>query len=107
MAQGSNGRVKFGNDFTGAPGTFAVDVPLEGQNVLGGGIGLIGVNEGTIASTVDEDGGVLAITTDTGDNDNQALYAAAFKPTSGNMWMEARVKIVDSVAAARAAVFVG
>ena len=107
MAVGSRGVIRFENDFTGAPSTSAAGVPLALHNVLGGGVGLIGVNEGVLGQTVDEDGGILAITTDTGDNDNQALYAGTFKPASGGMWMEARFKIVDSVAATRAAVFCG
>lgn len=107
MAQGSRGKVHVFNDFTGGAGTSAAGVPLAADNVMGGGVGLIGVNEGVLALTVDEDGGILAITTDTADNDNQALYAGTFKPASGGMWMEARLKVVDSVASARAAVFVG
>lgn len=108
MAQGSVGTIRFDNDFTGGPSTSAAGVPLAGNNVLGGGVGLIGVNEGVLGQTVDEPGGILAITTDTGDNDNHALYAGTFQPsTGGTMWMEARFKIVDSVAAARAAVWCG
>lgn len=107
MAQGSRGLIRFENDFTGAPSTSAAGVPLALHNVLGGGVGLIGVNEGVLGQTVDEPGGILAITTDTGDNDNQAIYAGTFKPADGGMWMECRLKITDSVAATRAAVFVG
>lgn len=107
MAQGSYGRVKFFNDFTAPPGGITTGVPDALFNNLGGGVGLIGVNEGVLALLADEPGGVLQITTDTGDNDNQALVAGVFKPADGGMFMEARLKIVDSVAAARAAVFVG
>lgn len=107
MVQSSRGVIRFENDFTAAGVSSAAGVPLALNNVLGGGVGLIGVNEGVIGATVDEDGGILAITTDTGDNDNQALWAGTFKPSSGGMWMESRFKIVDSVAATRAAVFCG
>jgi len=80
---------------------------LANGSLLGGGWGLISVNEGTTIATVDEPGGVLAITTDTGDNDNAFLAAGAFKPADGGMKMEARIKIVDSMATTRAAAWVG
>lgn len=57
------------------------------------GIGFTSVNEGSFASTVDESGGVLAITTDTGDNDNAALIIGKFAPRDGVMKMWARFKI--------------
>lgn len=107
MGQGTFGRIKWGNDFTAPPLTAANLVPLAAANNLGGGVSLIGVEEGSVTLTVDEPGGVIAITTDVGDNDNQALVAGVFKPADGGFWMEGRLKIVDSVAAARAAVFVG
>lgn len=52
-------------------------------------------NEGSFAHTVDEPGGILAITTDTGDNDNACLYAGPFKPADGGCVMEARFKVND------------
>lgn len=107
MAQGSFGEIKAWNDFTAPPGGITTGVPDALYNNLGGGVGLVGVNEGVLALTVDEPGGVLDITTDTGDNDNQALVAGAFQPSNGGMVMECRFKISDSVATTRAAVWVG
>src|SRR3990167_35640 len=107
MGQGTFGRIRFENDFTAPPLTAADLVPLAAANNLGGGISLMGVNEGSITLTVDEPGGIIDITTDTGDNDNQALVAGVFDPADGGMWMETRIKIPDSVATTRAAVFVG
>jgi hypothetical protein len=107
MATGGKGVVRVWNDFTAPPGGITTGVPDALFNNLGGGVGLIGVNEGVLALTVDEDGGILDITTDTADNDNQALVAGVWKPSSGGMYMECRCKIPDSVATTRAAVFVG
>lgn len=104
MAQGTFGRIEFGNDFTAAREQFTVTTT---GDYLGGGVSIIGVNEGTVDFTADEPGGVIDITTDTGDDDNQALVAGCFKPQDGGMWAEARFKIPDSVAATRAAVWFG
>lgn len=87
----SNGRIPFGSDFTGiyndmAWGTGTLVAPF------GGGIGFTSVNEGSFASTVDEPGGILAITTDTGDNDNAVLLAGPFKAADGGITLEARFK---------------
>lgn len=57
-----------------------------------GQLGLVSVNEGSLAWTIDEDGGILAITTDTGDNDNACLVAGRFRPANGGVWMETRFK---------------
>src|SRR3972149_8041577 len=105
MAIGSLGRVKLGSDFTGFGSD--VKVPAATGETLEGGIGLCGVNEGELNATVDESGGVIAITTDTGDDDNEVLWAGVFVPSEGGMWMEARFKVPTSVAATRAAVFCG
>jgi hypothetical protein len=88
---GANGRIPFGSDFTGiyndvAWGTGTLVAPLPG------GLGFTSVNEGSFASTVDESGGILAITTDTADNDNAAIIAGKFAPRDGVMWMETRFK---------------
>src|SRR3990167_10333867 len=107
MGQGTFGRIRFENDFTAPPLTAANLVPLAGANNLGGGWSLIGVNEGSVTLTVDEPGGVIAITTDTGDNDNHFLVAGTYKPADGGMVMETRIKIVDSLATTRAAAWVG
>lgn len=104
MAIGTKGTIEFGNDFTSGVDS---KVPSTTGEFLGGGVGLVGVNEGALDFTADEPGGVLDITTDTGDDDNEALIAGVFKPSDGGMWMEARFKITDSVAATRAAVWCG
>lgn len=103
MAQGSHGELTAFNDFL-SPTDIVV---ITGATDLGGGVSLIGVNEGVLASTMDEPNGVLDITTDTADNDNHALVSGKYKPANGGTWMEARFKISDSVATTRAAVFVG
>lgn len=104
MAQGSFGKVEAFNDFTGLAG--AATVPAATGALLGGGWGLAGVNEGSYANTVDEPGGVLAIVTDTADNDNHVIYAGTFKPADGGMVMEARFKLAN-VSATKSAVFCG
>lgn len=105
---GFSNEIRAFNDFTAIPPiTAAGTVPLANGSLLGGGWALHGVNEGTAIATVDEPGGVLACTTDTGDNDNIAVSAGVWQPADGGMAFEARVKIPTSVAANRAAMFVG
>lgn len=70
---------------------------------LGEGIGFTSVNEGSFASTVDEPGGILAITTDTADNDNACLTIGKFFPRDGGCEMKARFKYSN----VDVAVFVG
>lgn len=70
------------NDLTWGTGTVHVD-----------GFGFVSVNEGSFEWTVDEPGGILAVTTDTGDNDNAALMAGTFQPADGAIAIEARFKI--------------
>ncbi len=60
------------------------------------GVNYVSVNEGSFATTVDEPGGVLAITSDTADDDNCFLYIGPFKPADGGCWMEARFKQADA-----------
>ena len=89
---GSVGRVKWGSDFTGL---YDSVVWGTGQLVAGdglGGVGFASVNEGSFASTVDEDGGILAVTTDTGDNDNAVLVGPRCKPANGVAMVEGRFK---------------
>jgi hypothetical protein len=83
------GKILCDNDFTAL-----YDAQTVGTDTtyLGGGWSLIGVNEGSIASTVDETGGVLAITTDTADNDNHAVAAGVFAPADGTLTVEGRFK---------------
>ena len=103
MAQGSFGKIVAYSDFTGLAHTH---VPAAEGDILSGGWALIGVNEGSYVGTVDEPGGVLAITTDTADNDNHAVWAGCFKPADGGMVMEGRLKMAD-MAATQGAVFIG
>lgn len=104
MAIGTLGRVSFENDFTAG---IDIQVPAATGEWLGGGVGLYGVNQGSLTFTADEDGGVLDITTGTLDDDNECLVAGKFRPEAGGMWMECRFKITDSVATLRAAVWAG
>ena len=60
--------------------------------VVLGNLGFCSVNEGSFAQTVDEPGGILAITTDTGDDDNAVLYAGVFQPADGPTFCEGRFK---------------
>ena len=101
MPQGSFGSIKAFNDFYGAMGyiTWA-----SGEYDLGGGWGVISVNEGTIASVTDEEGGIIQFTNDTADNDNVALIAGPFKASNGGITLEARFKLADIT---ESAVFVG
>lgn len=99
--QGSFGKVEYFEDFLGidpdatwAAGGFSI-----------GNVSVVSVNEGSIEDTVDETGGVVAITTDTSDNDNVALYYAPVKPSEGGPCVvEARLKVADITTAA---LFVG
>lgn len=99
--QGSYGLIADIEDFVGV-----------GETTWGTGVGALGrvaytsVNEGSFAMTVDEPGGILAVTTDTADNDNFAAFVGPFKPADGRIFIEARLK-VGSVAAAKTAVNVG
>jgi hypothetical protein len=102
MPQGTYGKLKAFSHFLDQYST----VLLTGATPLGGGVSIIGVEEGSIASTLDEPGGLLAITTDTADNDNQFLVAGPFKPQDGGMVMEARFKL-SVVTTTTCAVFCG
>lgn len=95
--QGSFGKVEYFEDFIGIDpdATWAVG----GFDI--GNVSVTSVNEGSIESTVDETGGVVAITTDTGDNDNVALYYAPVVPSEGGpVVMEARLKAANLTTAA-------
>lgn len=89
ITQGSFGRLTAGSDFlapdndlTWGTGTVHID-----------GVGFVSVNEGTFEWTVDEGNGVLAITTDTGDNDNACLMLGAYIPSvNGTVVAESRFK---------------
>jgi len=91
MPQGSRSKIQVKEDFMGffgaTMGTTALPIGMNG-------VMYTSVNEGSFATTVDETGGVLSVTTDTADNDNCALYVGPFD-VQGSPWMEARVKCSD------------
>ena len=89
---GSRSAIRFGSDFTGIYDSLAWGAASLVAGEIAGGIGFVSVNEGSFASTVDEPGGILAITTDTADNDNAVLIAGKFKPSDGKIVSEARFK---------------
>lgn len=90
---GSFGRIPFGSDFTGTYDSVAWGAAqLVSGDAFSGGVGFVSVNEGSFASTIDEDGGILAITTDIADNDNAVLMGPRCKPASGLAWAESRFK---------------
>jgi len=94
MPRGNFGEIRAFNDFTGS----YEDVTWASTSVdLGGGWGMVSENEGTLNQIVDEPGGILEFLTDTGDNDNVALYAGPFKPSDGGVVMEARFKVADDL----------
>ena len=94
MPQGSFGEVRAWNDFGGAYGDVTWGT---GQVDLGGNVGMVSVNEGTINELSDESGGVVQFLTDTGDNDNVCLIAGPFDPSQGPLRCEFRFKISDSI----------
>ena len=87
-----HGKIVKGNDFLGIYDS----VVWGATNLVAGdglgGVGFASVNEGSFASTVDESGGVLAVTTDTGDNDNAVLLLGKFAPRDGTISTSARFK---------------
>ena len=94
MPQGSRGRIIIDQDFTGGHGDVTWGT---GEVDLGGGLGLVSVNEGTINTVADEANGVVQFLTDTGDNDNVALYGGQFSIDNGGAVIEARFKVADDL----------
>ena len=94
MPRGNFGEIRAFNDFTGTYETVSWDAATV---ELGGGWGLYSVNEGSINDVKDEEGGIIQLITDTGDNDNCALVAGPFKPSNGGAVMEARFKVADDL----------
>lgn len=93
VCQGSYGKLKVGSDFLGPDN----DLTWGAGTVHIDGLGFVSVNEGSFEWTVDEPNGILAITTDTGDNDNFALMAGTFIPSvNAPLSLEARVKFSDA-----------
>lgn len=98
--QSSFGKVEVFEDFTGID----PDVTWAAGGFRIGNVSVVSVNEGSVEDTVDESGGVAAITLDTGDDDNVALYTSPFAISDGPLVMEARFK-TDNVS--DLALFVG
>ena len=99
--RGTFGEVKVFEDFTNfedniAATGLATGVVYGTGFVSVGNVGLVSVAEGSLAWTIDEPGGILAITTDTGDNENACLIAGRFQPSLGGCETEARFKF-DSI----------
>ena len=88
MAQSEWGVIEVKEDFIGfdADKTWAAG----GFNV--GQVFICSVNEGSIENTVDEPGGIVAFTTDTGDDDNVVVYAGPLKAADGPIVVESRFK---------------
>ena len=103
MPGGSFGRLDRFEHFMGGVADGAWAATGVGQVAT---ISFTSVNEGSMVQTLDEPGGILAVTTDTGDNDNWFGFVGTFKPADGGMAMEARLK-VGSVAAVKVAAWVG
>jgi len=92
-AGSAKGTIYWGSDFTGIYDSVVWGATnLVSGDTWGAGLGFASVNEGSFASTVDESGGVLAITSDTGDNDNAFLLAGKFSPRDGQIVCRARFK---------------
>lgn len=87
-AQSGFGMVEVWDDFLGPDN----DLTWGTGTIKVGNFGFVSVNEGTLEWTVDEPGGILAITTDTGDDDNAVLMAGAFRPADGDVVTEWRFK---------------
>lgn len=102
MGQGSYGKLHGFNDFL----TSHEDLTWEATSTpLGEGWWMTSVNNGTINTVTDEPGGVVQFLTATADNDNVALQSGLYRPTDGQLWMEARFKVADDIA--NTAVFFG
>jgi len=91
MPQSQFGRTRVFDDFLGPDN----DLTWGSGTVKVGNFGFVSVNEGSFEWTVDEPGGIVAVTTDTGDNDNAALFAGTFQPSLGGCVMEARFKFAN------------
>lgn len=87
--QGSIGRTEVYEDFLGSVADGAWTATGVGAV---GRLSFTSVNEGSMVQTLDEPGGIVAITTDIADNDNIALFAGTFQPSLGAVVMEARYK---------------
>ena len=111
MSRGTFGELRVFEDFTHFEDNIAATGVATGiVNGTGyvsvGDVGLVSVNEGSLAWTIDEPGGILALTTDTGDDDNVCLIAGPFDPADGGCECEYRFKF-DGAATTFPAIFAG
>lgn len=88
MPQSQFGTIEVFEDFVG----FDPDKTWAAGQFNVGNVFVTSVNEGSIENTVDEPGGIIAFTSDTGDDDNVAIFAGPFKAADGPLVMEARFK---------------
>lgn len=88
MAQSEHGEIRVWDDFL-APDN---DLTWGTGTVKVGNVGFVSVNEGSFEWTIDEPGGIVAVTTDTADNDNGAFIAGTFRPADGTIVTEVRFK---------------
>ena len=111
MSRGTYGEIVVREDFShfedniAATGT-ATGIVWGTGYVSVGDVGFVSVNEGSLAWTIDEPGGILAITTDTGDDDNACLIAGPFSPDDAGCQCEYRFKF-DGAATTFPAIFAG
>ncbi len=97
MSQGTYGGIRVFEDFLfgdiGITADAIADAAPEwvGQVIVGGNDDAL-----TLVTTVDEPGGVMSITNDTGTGDfGWAMYCSPFKPSDGAVSIEMRVKFTD------------
>lgn len=97
LVQGQFGRTRVFEDFLvgkGAISDMSSGIAWAANSTMAlGGVWFNSANEGTFVYTVDEPGGIIAITSDTGDNDNVVLFGGRFVPADGGCVMEARFKV--------------
>lgn len=111
MSRGTYGELKVLEDFLHfedniAATGLATGVVFGTGYVSVGKLGLVSVNEGSLAWTIDEPGGILAITTDGADDDNACLIAGPFRPADGGCETEWRFKF-DGAATTFPAIYAG
>lgn len=93
IIQSQFGKVGAFNDFNAPQGDLTWGA---GVVELGGGVGAVSVNEGTINDVADESGGVIQFLTDTGDNDNIVLLSGVYDSALGAV-TEVRFKVADDL----------
>ena len=95
MPRGNFGEIRAFNDFLGSFEDVTISANVDTD--LNGGWAAVSVNEGSINKVLDEEGGIIHFATDTGDNDNIALFSGPYKPSNGGVVMEARFKVADDL----------